>query len=80
MKVILANYKMVLTEKGVVPEHRRVYEEYYLCSLLPWVQIHHINGDKRDNRIENLKPLNRSQHKKFHIIKPFRIHKGLFLK
>ena len=47
-------------------EHRYVYEQYYNCCLLPWVHIHHKNGIKHDNRIENLQPLTASQHRNLH--------------
>jgi hypothetical protein len=39
---------------GNVMEHRLFYEEYHKCCLLPSAQIHHENGVKTDNRIENL--------------------------
>jgi hypothetical protein len=44
-------------------DHRIVYEEYYQCCLLPWIEIHHINGKRDDNRIENLQPLTKKQHR-----------------
>lgn len=47
---------------GYIPEHRLVYEEYYKCCLLPWIEIHHINNIKDDNRIENLQALTKSIH------------------
>jgi len=37
-----------------VKEHRYIYEQYYGITLTPNQNIHHINGDRSDNRIENL--------------------------
>ena len=36
-----------------VLEHRLVWEQHYGPLSLGWV-VHHINGNKHDNRIENL--------------------------
>jgi hypothetical protein len=47
---------------GYVSYHRWTYEQYYRCCLLPWIDIHHINGDTHDNTIINLKPLTRNEH------------------
>jgi hypothetical protein len=49
-----------------VPTHRLVYERYYNVCLLPWIDIHHKNGDTKDNRIENLLPITRNDHTVYH--------------
>lgn len=52
--------------RGYVPEHRLVYERHHKCSLLANAIIHHINGIKTDNNIENLEATTRNNHPKIH--------------
>ncbi|MBS0654120.1 MAG: HNH endonuclease [Verrucomicrobia bacterium] len=47
-------------------EHRRIMEEYLNRKLLPNEHIHHINGDTKDNRLENLQILSPSEHSRVH--------------
>lgn len=48
-------------KRGWVREHRKVWYETYGPIPNSFV-IHHINGDKTDNRIENLKCVSRAEH------------------
>ncbi len=49
-----------------VPLHRFVYEYFHKCCLLPWVEVHHINGIKTDNHKHNLMAISISEHRSIH--------------
>lgn len=60
-------YRKVLSGKGgYVKEHRRKVEEVIGRKLDSEEIIHHINGDRADNRIDNLTILTRSEHLLIH--------------
>ena len=51
---------------GRIRQHRKVFEDYYRCIVLPWGDIHHKNGKKDDNRIENLEGMVHGRHSSSH--------------
>lgn len=53
-------------KSGYVKEHRMVMADYLKRKLDISEKVHHINGDKLDNRIDNLEILNQKEHLAVH--------------
>ncbi|MFY0522549.1 HNH endonuclease [Archangium gephyra] len=48
--------------------HRRAMENHLGHPLSPDLHVHHINGDKQDNRVENLTALKPKIHARLHLV------------
>ena len=66
------------TKSGYVAEHRAVVEKILGRYLKKKEVIHHINGNKHDNRLENLEVMTVSEHNTLHAIKRKRYDDGKF--
>lgn len=72
-------YRVIYTSDGKgIKEHRKVMEEYLGRELKKSEAVHHINGNKEDNRIENLMIMTHSEHSKLHREKDKRQEKSFF--
>lgn len=59
-------YRILRINGKRIREHRYVMEQHLGRKLTRKEQIHHINGDKLDNRIENLMVLSNAEHQRLH--------------
>lgn len=60
-------WKGYVSPQGYAAEHRVVYAWHHAMDVVPpGYDIHHRDGDKRNNRIDNLEMLTRAEHMALH--------------
>lgn len=62
-------YRLIRINKKYVKEHRYLLEQHLNRKLLGTEIVHHINGIRTDNCLENLCITNRSQHEHYTLVK-----------
>lgn len=62
----MTQYKAIKINGKKKDEHRYTMEQYLGRKLTRYEIVHHKNGNKRDNSIENLEIMTLSEHSKMH--------------
>ena len=71
------NYKKIrLDQTTTKTEHRLIVEQHIGRELRQNEVVHHINGNTKDNRIENLRIMTRSSHARYHALIQWQLKKS----
>ena len=68
-QVNMSIYKRTTYNGKPIDEHRKVMEQFLGRHLKRDEYVHHLNGDKKDNRIENLEIMTPIEHNRTHFEK-----------
>lgn len=68
-------YKRIRIGEKCIKLHRWIVENHLGRCLLKNETVHHINGNKHDNRLENLQVMDRGEHMRLHVKNRLRIKK-----
>ena len=71
----VARYREVVRDGKRIFEHRWVVEQALGRPLGPDEIVHHINGDSLDNRLKNLRVMDRGSHSREHFLLPLPIER-----
>ena len=75
-----AGYEKGYNKKGNYKLHRKIMEEHLGRKLNLNEIVHHIDGNKLNNNIENLKVMTRGEHSRYHRLEEIKEGKKLFTK
>jgi hypothetical protein len=59
-------YLLLVVNKKQYKMHRKIYEDFWKIKLSSLIEIHHIDGNRKNNKIGNLMAMTRTDHRIIH--------------